>query len=149
MIEIRKLEDGDEEGLADLMEQFYGQSDQALDEEAAGRLFERARDPAVNLLYLVAADGDRLVGMISLTFGESSFKVAPFAWADDFFVSEESRGEGVGRDLLSRAAAIARSRGCSNILVGVGEGEGSIAGFYEPNGFLDMRCKLFTLPLVS
>ena len=42
MIEIRELGEGDKDGLAGLMDQFFGQSDQALDDKAVGRLFERA-----------------------------------------------------------------------------------------------------------
>ncbi|OFZ77029.1 MAG: hypothetical protein A2451_11960 [Bdellovibrionales bacterium RIFOXYC2_FULL_39_8] len=85
--------------------------------------------------------------MISLTFGESSYKVAPFAYADDFYVMKGKRGTGIGRALIERAKKEAIDHHCSNILVGVGNGESDSIEFYKKNKFFDMECKLMSLPL--
>jgi ribosomal protein S18 acetylase RimI-like enzyme len=147
-VAVRKLAAADYAGFLALMKRFYVYSgDKEPDLEQVRPLFRRALDPGVNYLVLVAAAGAELVGMLSLTFGESSYKAAPFAWCDDFYVDEKLRVQGIGKILTRAAMAAAKKRRCSNILCGAGQDETAALKFYERAGFKDMRCKLLTLPL--
>ena len=130
------------------MKGFYSYSgDGEATSEIMRPLFDKATDPATNFHVFVANNGKKLVGLISITIGESSYRVSSFAWADDFYVDSDFRGQGVGGKLMSAAADFAKSLGCSNVLVGVGFGEEDTLKFYSNNGFKDMACKLLTLPL--
>lgn len=148
MLSIKRLGLDEFEGFLSLLKGFYSYSgDGAATAEMVRPLFEKATDPKSNFYVFVASNEDKLIGMVSLTIGESSYKVASFGWADDFFVEEAFRSQGVGRKLMLTAAEFAKNLGCSNILVGVGQNETETLKFYEKNGFKDMHCKLMTLPL--
>lgn len=148
MVEVRALRADDFEQFCRLMNGFFGYSaGSEANHDELTMLFEAAIDPSKNIHFLVACDADRLIGCLSLTFAESSYKVAPFAWADDFYVEPNARGSGVGSALMQAARELAQSKRCSNILVGVGNGESETLRFYDRAGFKDMSCKLMTLPL--
>lgn len=109
------------------------------------RLFEKALDPTVNYEVLAAFADGAMVGMVSLTFGESSYRVAPFAWCDDFYVDEDRRSQGVGRVLLAAAQEMASSRRCACVLVGVATRDERALAFYQREGFRDLGCSLLSL----
>ncbi len=147
-VEIRPLRPDDRDGFVRLMTQFYEHAGNDVPPRGdIERLFHKAVDPHTNLSYLLACVGERAVGLLSLTFGESSYKVAPFAWCDDFYVEEEHRRLGVGARLVQAAALAAAEQGCSNILLGIGREEPSAQDFYGKNGFIDLNCKLLSLPI--
>ncbi|MBK7960352.1 MAG: GNAT family N-acetyltransferase [Bdellovibrionales bacterium] len=134
-MEVTQLEGRDYEEFCKIMKKFYNYAGEPiLDESSNRRLFDKAIDPNSNLIFLAAHEQSELCGIVSLTFGESSYKVAPFAYADDFFVCEEYRGQGVGKALVRKIREISQVRGCSNILLGVGNGEEASMKFYESNG---------------
>ena len=148
MIKVKELGRGDFAGFFALMKKFYLYSGDGTAAETDIRLlFKKALDPKANFTVFIAKEADKSVGMISLTIGESSYKVSPFAWADDFYVEEAWRSRGIGKKLMEKAGASAKKSGCSNILVGVGQNEGKTLRFYKAGGYKDMRCKLLTLPL--
>lgn len=148
MISIRRLHHDDFDEFLILMKSFYSYSgDGDATAPMIRPLFEKAMDSNSNFHVFVASLEDKLMGMISITVGESSYKVSSFAWADDFYVNESCRGKGIGRLLIGAAADFARNQGCSNVLVGVGNKEEESLRFYEKSGFNDMNCKLLTLPL--
>ena len=148
IIEIRNLQSGDLNGFATLLQQFfdYAGNNPPRDEEIRG-LFERARSTEGNIKFVVAVSKEKLVGLISVTFGDSSYKFSPFAWCDDFYVDPDYRNTGIGRRLLQAIEQIAIRRGCSNILAAVGRDEEATQAFYRACGMRDMRCDLLTLPL--
>ena len=111
------------------------------------RLFAKAIDPAKNYFVFTAHESDAMVGMLSLTFGESSYQARPFAYGDDLFVDENQRGRGVAKRLVQEAATLARERGCSCIMLGVGEDEEGAQAFYKRNGFINLKNTLYSLPL--
>ncbi len=145
---VRTLTSSDFAAFAALQASFCAYAGEAPQpEDEARRLFDAALDPDKNLHFIVAEKDGTLVGMLSLTIGQSSYKISPFAWCDDFFVSEEYRRLGVGRALMAQAQLVATNSGCSNILVGVGNQERQSLAFYARRGFVDMQCRLLTLPL--
>ncbi|OFZ54118.1 MAG: hypothetical protein A2428_08755 [Bdellovibrionales bacterium RIFOXYC1_FULL_54_43] len=148
MITIRELNGNDFGGFLHLMQGFYqyaGEKD--FDRTSIETLFRKLVDPASNFVCVAALTGTKMIGMCSLTFGESSYKAAPFAWADDLYVETAYRQQGIAGLLLQRVKQIACERNCSNILLGVGITEDHLQAFYKRNGFKEMPCKLFTLPL--
>ena len=94
-----------------------------------------------------AEEGDELVGVVSLSFAESSYKVSPFGWCDDLFVCSSHRGSGIGQRLMEAVAERARAADCSCVLLGVGVSEAQTQAFYRRLGYVDLDNKLFSLPL--
>lgn len=146
-MEIRKLDTEDIENFTTIMRKFYLYSgEKNIADADLERLFNKTIDPHVNLTYYISVNDSEFIGIISMSLVESSYKVKPFAWVDDFFVLERVRGLGVGKGLIAKVKEEAKILGCSGILAGVGINEESV-GFYQKAGFLDMECKLYSLAL--
>lgn len=147
-MEIRILEETDFlEFKITLLKFFQYAGNEQPTENDLRLLFDKALDKDTNYYIIGAFDGKKMVGMISMTFGESSYKTSPFCWCDDFFVWHEFRNKGIGRLLINAVQAESMRRNCSNILVGVGENEINAEMFYQKNGFINMNCRLWTLPI--
>ncbi len=148
MISIRNLNQNDMDGFVDMMKKVYEYAgEKNVTSETLLTLFRQAADPDSNLTYIGAFCDQKVVGICSLTFAESSYRIAPFAWLDDMHVEENFRNRGIGLLLLEEAKRFSIAKRCSNILIGVGEIDNRAQKFYLKSGLKDMRCKLFTLPL--
>ena len=149
-MEIRELQKNDIEEFQKIIKEFYNYAGDTIpQEEEIQILFNNAINEESNLIFIGAFDNNSIMGILSLTFGESSYKVAPFAWCDDFYVDKTHRNKGIGKSLLQKAKEIAKNKKCSNILAGVGKDEIETQKFYNATGFLDMQCKLMTLPIFT
>lgn len=75
-----------------------------------------ARVIAAGQLHLfVAQDDGKPVGYATTMVAVATWSAAPFAELDCLFVSEESRGAGVGALLVAAAAGVARQDGCAEL----------------------------------
>jgi ribosomal protein S18 acetylase RimI-like enzyme len=138
-MQIREIQFGDKEEFIKIMKEsgyVDGYSDESI---------ERFVEKDQNIVYIGAFVEGEIVGIVSLTFGNSSYKLSPFAWCDDVYVKNSHRKMGIGRQLLKKAEEISRAKNCSNILLGVGEDEQEAIAFYRKVGFKDMKCRLMTL----
>jgi len=80
--------------------------------EARNRaFFRRFLAPSEDGLLLGAHQEGRLVGYACLYWHFSSLEAVENVLMNDLYVSEEVRGEGVGRALIEASAEIARERG--------------------------------------
>ena len=103
MIDIRQPRVVDAMAIAELLESL-GYSDTAsfIDE----RIMQLLSHPDEDLL--VAIDGDRIIGIISLHFIPQLALAGDFCRISYFCVSETARGAGVGAMMEERAVKIAR-----------------------------------------
>lgn len=88
-------------------------------------------DPVFKVL-LAELDGEP-VGSLMYYRTFSSWEGKPFLFIDDFFVKEEVRGKGIGRQLMAHVAALATAAGCPRVdwhVLEVAEAR----GFYERLG---------------
>ncbi len=147
-MQVRELVAADRGVFVELMRAFLGHAGGEVpsDPEVAA-LLDLADPPGGEFVFLGAFDGDDLAGILSVAFARSTYRASPFAWCDDLFVREANRRSGVGEALLEAAADLARSRGCSNVLVAAGEGEDGALAFYRRCGFTDMPWKVLSRPL--
>ncbi len=144
-IQIRELEESDKEQFHDIIREFFEYANnEQLSSSLIDKLFQKALAKETNYHIYCAADNNQLLGIISITYGESSYKVSPFAWCDDLFIKKEARRKGIGKLLIQKICEVAKKAGCSNILIGVGKDEQSAISFYETNGFRDMNCRLYS-----
>ncbi|MFC1851366.1 GNAT family N-acetyltransferase [candidate division CSSED10-310 bacterium] len=148
--QVRQIQDKDFSQFQSILLEFlqYAENEIPAPEEIT-KLFSQALDEDSNYFVFCLELEKQIGGLISVTFGESSYRTAPFAWCDDFFIKKEFRRKGYGRLLIAAATRVAQEKSCSNILVGVGNQEIETMKFYEKVGFKDLECKLYSLPLAD
>ncbi|HET9593104.1 MAG TPA: GNAT family N-acetyltransferase [Solirubrobacterales bacterium] len=111
-IEIAPIADEQFEQLLPLIaayQRFYEVSE--IDDERNRAFFRRFLAPSEDGLLLGARRDSRLVGYACLYWHFSSLEAVESVLMNDLYVSEEARGEGVGRALIEATAEIARERG--------------------------------------
>jgi GNAT superfamily N-acetyltransferase len=83
---------------------------------------------------LLAEVAGEAVGLAIHRPSYSTFDGRPGLFVEDLFVAESARGQGIGRLLLARLAAIAQARGCSRMSLAVLHWNPARA-FYDRLGF--------------
>lgn len=81
-----------------------------VDDERNRGFFRRFVAPSEDGLLLGARGEDRLLGYACLYWHFSSLEATECVLMNDLFVSEDARGEGVGRALIDTTAEVARER---------------------------------------
>ncbi|WP_310565207.1 GNAT family N-acetyltransferase [Hydrogenophaga sp.] len=116
---IRPVEQTDYAGwrpLWDGYNAFYGRTgDTALDEAITRQTWDRffvASDPVQ--AFVAELDG-QVVGLVHLVYHPSTSRQNDVCYLQDLFTSPVTRGRGVGRALIERVYAEARSKACSRV----------------------------------
>jgi ribosomal protein S18 acetylase RimI-like enzyme len=91
--------------------------------------------PEVGRIYC-AADGESIVGMVSILFTVSTAEGGRAAWLEDMIVHPSRRGQGIGDRLLHEAINRARAAGCSRITLLTDATNNSAIRFYGRAGFV-------------
>ena len=99
--------------------------------------------------YLVADDGDQLVGTLQLNQRYSTWETAPYGYVEDFCVAPSRRGEGIGRLLLAQVERWARERGWIRIDLDVSTSLAGTLRFYERCGYRDTGSVLYRRQLAG
>ena len=83
--------------------------------------------------YLLAGEPAR--GVCQLRYRHSVWTAADDCHLEDLYVSDEARGQGLGRALVEAAFERARARGCRRVELDANEANGAAVGLYESLGF--------------
>jgi GNAT superfamily N-acetyltransferase len=136
MTTISAATPADVPALADLLAVLY-----ALEEEFT---FDREtqqhglqlilESPALGQMF-VARDDERIVGMVNLLFTISTAEGGPACWLEDVVVRPESRGLGIGGQLVEHAIDYARRHGCRRISLLTDRTNEAAQRFYARHGF--------------
>jgi GNAT superfamily N-acetyltransferase len=111
-LEIAPITAEEFEGLLPLIaayQRFYEVAD--IDEARNRAFFRRFLAPSEDGLLLGARREGRLVGYACLYWHFSSLEAVESVLMNDLYVTEQARGQGVGRALIEAAAEVARERG--------------------------------------
>jgi len=95
---------------------------------------ERAVKEAIeddDAAMLVAADGDRFVGLCSAYLELNSIRFGQRCWVEDLAVDPERRSEGLGGALLDAAEDWAREQGATHLELDTGLDRTDAQRFYE------------------
>lgn len=121
--------------LAALVVEFRGflGRDEPASESIAGSLARLLVDPDTD--FLISCVGDRAIGYAQLRYRFSLWCNGIEAHIDDFFVSAEARGRGVGARLLAASIERARTREARVIGLTTNERNGEALRLYQRAGF--------------
>ncbi|MFO0900284.1 MAG: GNAT family N-acetyltransferase [Pirellulales bacterium] len=149
MTTISAATPADVPALADLLAVLYAQEAEFIFErttqERGLRLILAA--PALGQIF-VARDEERLLGMVNLLFTISTAEGAPACWLEDVVVRPESRGVGIGGQLVEHAIDYARRHGFRRISLLTDRTNEAAQRFYARHGFVSspmapLRLRLF------
>jgi GNAT superfamily N-acetyltransferase len=129
---IRPARATDAEALAELLRQLgYEGTDRFL----AQRLEQLAAHP--DAVTLVAADGDAVLGVISLHFVPQLALAGDFCRISYFCVAQQVRSLGIGARLEALAEEEARRRGCDRIELHSSQRRVDAHRFYARQGYVE------------
>jgi GNAT superfamily N-acetyltransferase len=86
---------------------------------------------------LIAEDGDRVCGLLSLHFIPQLALAGDFCRISYFCIDADARGQGIGQTLEQAAAAIAAERGCDRIEVHCHALRTEAHRFYARQGYVE------------
>jgi GNAT superfamily N-acetyltransferase len=104
----------------------------------AEKLRETLFGPRPGADVLLAFVAEKCAGFALFFPNYSTFLAKPGIFLEDLYVRPEHRGQGVGRALLTRVAAIAKERGCGRFEWEVLDWNAPAIGFYKSLGAAPM-----------
>ena len=114
-------------------------------EDELNGFIERVFSENSTLQYIGCFEDEKIVGIVSINWGITSYKFSSFIYCDDLFVEEEYRKRGIAKALMNEVVKMAKIDNCSSIMLGVGNEELKVQKFYKSIGFNDIECKLMAL----
>ena len=124
---------------------FYGAR---ADDEDLSRMAESFfGDSGGGLQLLARADDGRPVGFATVLWSWDTTTGTRLAVMEDLFVTEEARGEGVGRALLEACTSTARERGCPALAWETAPDNVTAQRLYDTTGALRSSWFGYRLPL--
>jgi GNAT superfamily N-acetyltransferase len=89
-----------------------------------------------NYRLFVACENDAIVGTFALLVMHNlAHQGTPSAIVEDVVVSEAHQSEGIGRDMMQHAMALAREAGCYKLVLSSNQKRERAHAFYESLGF--------------
>lgn len=123
--------------LLDLMRSYYEYDGHSFDERVARRGLERLfQEPSLGKAWLISQD-DEPVGYLVSCFGFSLEYAARDAFIDEFYITPEYRGSGIGADALAQAETRLAALGIKALYLQVMPGNDRAEEFYRRAGFDD------------
>jgi len=90
-----------------------------------------------NCFVLVAEDNNKIIGLLTMCIRSTLFHGAGSALIDELIVTKSYRRVGVGKELVKRAFAEAKSRGCIEIEASTEKDNREAIEFYKKCGFAE------------
>ena len=142
-MEIRRCTAADFDAVVSLLRQLW--PEKALNRESLRRVFDRALRSEAQC-YLCAVEDGRVVGFCSMTLINSLWVEAPLAYLNELVVAEDSRGRGIGSQLMNAMTELARQQGAKQVELDSAFHRKAAHRFYESGGF-ESRAYVFSRPL--
>jgi ribosomal protein S18 acetylase RimI-like enzyme len=137
--QFRLAVESDADALLEFMQEYYAFDGHGFDREKARvALTALLRDSKLGLAWLIL-DGDAAVGYIVLCIGYSVEWLGRDAFVDEFYLREEYRGRGWGRQTMSFLEEAARAAGIRTLHLEVVQENTSALHLYRKLGFTEHR----------
>ncbi len=136
--------------LCALLSSLFAQELEFLPDAAlqAQGLAEIILHPEVGVILVARAPDGHVSGMVNLLFTVSTALGARVALLEDLVVAPKARGAGIGSQLLSRAIALAKDKGCKRITLLTDADNDGAQRLYARLGFAMSGMVPMRLPLV-
>lgn len=137
--QFRLAVESDAEALLEFMRDYYSFDGHGFEEaKARGALLTLLRDPSLGRAWLIL-DGDAPAGYVVLCFGYSLEWLGRDAFVDEFYLREEYRGRGWGRQTMAFLEEAARAAGIRALHLEVVDGNVTALHLYQKLGFAEHR----------
>lgn len=137
--QFRLAVESDSDALLEFMQEYYAFDGHGFDHEKARvALTALLRDPKFGLAWLIL-DDDAAVGYVVLCFGYSLEWLGRDAFVDEFYLREEYRGRGWGRQTMAFLEEAARAEGIRTLHLEVVQENTSALRLYRKLGFAEHR----------
>lgn len=97
--------------------------------------------------FLLATANDEPIGCLQIAYRLSTWQAGRYAYLEDFYLSKQARGRGVGTKLLDYALQRAESQNCDNIMLDVRTANTAAQRLYTRFGFATSGSTLMKRPL--
>ena len=87
----------------------------ALPDEVSLNTWQRLLDPAEPTHSTLAWVNGKPVGIVNFIYHRSNWTIEDSCYLQDLYVDEQTRGLGVGRELIEHVFAAAKAAGCSKV----------------------------------
>ena len=134
MIVIRRATDSDLKEVIRLQHQLDGAEPQ-ISEENAARIFARMNTYPDNVLFVAEKDGTIAGTFTLLIFDKLGHNGKPAGIVEDVVVDQNSRGLGIGGEMMRFAMDYCRARGCYKLALSSNAKRTEAHAFYENLGF--------------
>jgi ribosomal protein S18 acetylase RimI-like enzyme len=137
--QLRLAMESDADSLLEFMQAYYAFDGHGFDREKARiALTALLRDARLGLAWLILA-GNAPVGYVVLCFGYSLEWLGRDAFVDEFYLREEYRGRGWGRQAMAFLEEAARLEGIRTLHLEVVQENTSALQLYRKLGFAEHR----------
>ncbi len=97
--------------------------------------------------FLLAIANDEPVGCLQIAYRLSTWSAARYAYLEDFYLTKQARGRGVGTKLLDYALQRTEGQGCESIMLDVRTANTAAQRLYARFGFTASSSTLWKRPL--
>jgi GNAT superfamily N-acetyltransferase len=118
MIEIREATIEDQPGVFNLLKQLMSGANEesAINQQSGVNTYRQMLKGETGTVFVAIEDGNML-GLVTLSYPVAIRCGGAYSSIEEFIVTEQARGKGVGGALLEAAIARATERGCYELLV--------------------------------
>ena len=114
-LKIRPLTSSDKAAWEPLWQGYLSFYKASVSGEVTDATWQRFHNPAEPMHALGAFDGEALVGIVHYIYHRSCWTLGPYCYLQDLFAVPQSRGQGVGRQLIDAVYAAAKLEGASRV----------------------------------
>ena len=115
IMQISTATTNDKAGWWPLWQAYLAVYNNPLPDDLSDLTFTRMLDPAEPMQLLLAREGDKVLGFVTLVFHRSTWARTTYCYLEDLFVAEAARGKGAGRRLIEAVSDIARENGAERL----------------------------------
>lgn len=141
---FKPAEHSDSDTLARFMRELYEFDHTPFDEQAARAVLEKFLNGEMPALVWLIQSGGKDIGYIVLTFGCSLEFRGKDAFLDEIYITENSRGQGVGRRALEFVEQVCRSEQVEALHLAVERENHRAQAVYRQFGFKEHDRYLMT-----
>ncbi|QKZ07508.1 MULTISPECIES: GNAT family N-acetyltransferase [Pseudomonas] len=114
-IEIRPVSADDHPHWLPLWHAYLRFYETHLAQEVCDSTWQRLLDPSEPTHSALAWHNGRAVGMVNFIYHRSNWSIQNACYLQDLYVAEDTRGSGVGRQLIEHVYATAATNGCNKV----------------------------------